>query len=225
VKCDICRDTKSITLPVHRDLTIEDMVGDYAIPVKAGEMTRSFPCPNCAKLVPFERVRAMRAMTKIDFETFGKLQNPTERGLAQQFGAYLHKEGLLRFDNDSLTTKEDRVTVRAMLNIVLPENAEGVEALVAEVEQPPIPGRILREMRQRASRGEVVSGYNPETTTRYDPEVLLGRPTTWKPRAFIPEAELPAPKTKRETMKEAAAQRNGISNRFSGIDFDGDDLL
>lgn len=227
MKCDICQDNKFISLPIRRDLSVEDMIGDYSIPVKAEDTSRTFPCPQCTKMVPFERVRAMRAVTRVDFETFGKLQNPVERSLAQQFGAYLHKEGLIRFDNDSLNNKGTSVKIRATLNVVLPENAESAEALAVAIDGELIPKKIVRQMKTRAERGDgLVSGYTV-------PDAPDARGTPWIPRAFVPETEVDdilvttATKSKREILKEAAASRAGVTSRFSGIDFGdefGDDL-
>lgn len=217
--CDICRGNKRIRLPVVRDLSVEDIIDGTGMPDVAEDGWREFDCPQCSKMVSTRRVRALRVVSKVDFEQFGKYQNPIERGLAQQFGAYLHREGLIKFGADNLDDfTKTQVQVTATINVVLPRDAAGqeIEVLALNGEPPPIPKRITREERERlAKMGGIVPGYTAGRT-RAD----RSEPVPWQPKVFVPE---PPPKTKREMLREAAAQRSGVADRFSGIDFTAQD--
>ncbi len=207
--CDICEGTKRIRLPRRIDL---DMVDQFLDDPTAGKVMetpyREFDCPQCTKLVPFRRVRAVRVVAKTDFANFGKYQNPIERGLAQQFGAYLHREGLIKFSASNLADDKgltDNIDVAAEINVVVPADARDAEVLVVATDPPPLPRKLSRqeEERQRRIRGvEITTGYSAE-------------PVPWSPQVFKPE---PAPKSRRERLEEARSVRSGITDRFAGLD-------
>ncbi len=215
--CDICQGARRVRLPTHTELGPVSAYDGSTLPATIDPFWKEFDCPQCVKVVPYSRVRALRVVTKTDYEQFGKYQNPIERGLAQQFGTYLMKEGLIKFGASNLGNLDDifatQIQVSAEINIVTPANAKlaGAEVLVTDVDPPLLPKRLTREQSERLRGSPVTSGYGEPRDA-----------TPWAPREFKPQA-VAQPKTKREAVKEAAALRAGIADRFSGIDFDGGD--
>jgi hypothetical protein len=177
------------------------------------EPSREFDCPQCTKAVPFRRVRAVRIISKVEAEQFGKYQNPIERGLARQFGEYLMKEGLIRFGMNDETAS--MVSVNAEINIVTPTIARlaGVKPAEFEVEvdPPPLPARIR-------NRVEITAGYDlPGDKPIPFPPAKPDTTMAWEPRVFT------KPETKKEALRKAVEQRAAMNNRFSGIDLGDDD--
>lgn len=204
-ECPICCGSKRVRLPMTRELSLDEMIGGDSIPDTMPEAWREYDCPECVKLVPFKRVRAVKIIAKVMYDQFGKFQNPIERTLAQQFGAYLQKEGLIKFGADNLDRPDiagDMIEVSATINIVAPANAVGAPVLEASTEPPPLPKRLTREQQERLKRG-VAPGYNAD-------------PVAWQPQVFKPPTP---PKTKREALQEIRDARAGLDDRFSGIDF------
>jgi hypothetical protein len=203
LRCDICGGSKQVTLPIR----FASITMDQSDPTALEENSRQFDCPQCVKTVPYRRVRALRCVTKVAYEQFGKYQNPVERGLAEKFGAYLMKEGLIKFGASNLDDfTQTMVQVSAEIAVVTQANAKiaGAQVLEAEADAPEIPANVL----YRRKRAEV------EITPGYD------LPEPWEPRVFG------TPKTKKEKIEEIRNVRAGITSRFSGLDlgeFNGED--
>lgn len=199
--CDICGGSKRVRLPVHRKLNVSAQFADLADEDKIAETSREYDCPQCVKKVEYRRVKAVKIVQRVDAIDFGRYQNPLERGLSQQFGTYLMKEGLIKFGVEDDPADATRVFIAAAINIVTQANAKiaGAEEYVAETDAAP---RIPR----RRGSVEITPGYSI--------------PGAWKSE---PKQVFKPPQSRRERVREAAAKRSGITSRFSGIDLDGDD--
>ena len=100
-------------------------------------------------MVPYRKVRALKIVSSYGLTDFAKLQIPIERALADKFGQYLMKEGLLTFTTDYNPNNVDksRITVTAHLGVVTKDNVarSGADAEVAFTQVP-----LTKEERQRA---------------------------------------------------------------------------
>lgn len=198
-ECDICGGRGIVSLRVIQPpLSAVEQFDDCVMPEASQEASRPFDCPQCVKKVPYRRVKAVKIVQKVDAQDFGKYQNPIERGLAQQFGTYMMREGLIKFGMEDDPADGSRVFVVAAINIVSQKDARiaGAEEYVAETDATP---KLPRNRRPWRDPVEITSGY----TMPWSPEPA---------QVFKP------PQSRRERIREAAEKVAGVNNRFNGID-------
>lgn len=189
--CDICNDSRKVTLAVWPTMEVSDFGDDSSPSTISDASSREFPCPQC-RMVPFRKVRAMKVSTAYKPEDFAKMQMPIERGLAARFGEYLYREGLIKFSTSGSAdfgAVADKITVTAHLGVVTREDAKraGAEAEVALTRAPPLPDRL----RKRFGKGA----------------------TRWQPP---PEVDISFPD--QEAIDEFDEPKDAIANRFSGLE-------
>jgi hypothetical protein len=176
MNCDICRDTKRVTLVRHVEMNAVDQFSDAAI--HATFNAKEFDCPQCVPKVPYKRVRAMKVSTAYDAESFGKFQMPIERMLAARFGEYLLREGLIRFTQSGskdFGIAADKITVTAHLGVVSPKDVEksGAVAEVALTEPIPIPKKLTARQVQRLKVSPGSVAWKPKAAAWSPPDEPL----------------------------------------------------
>lgn len=205
--CKVCGGERKIRLPFHDRLLPNAYEADEVAQSARAEYG-TYDCPQCVPMVPYRRVRAKKITAAVDAVDFGKFQVPIQRQLAQKFGEFLLREGLIWFTSDNLDdgpgSWRQTIEVTARCNVVDRTGGEvsGAEARmeVAEAEVT-APRKILNEIERRKLglpvRAEVV--FTPE-------------------RDFVRRK----PKTKRDIMAAQREDAEAMADRFSGLELDGD---
>jgi hypothetical protein len=136
--CEVCRGEQLIRLPVHRKLSVMD--ADPFLPPSAPPAPyKTYPCPECAKLVDPARVSVVQCESTVSGLIPAKHMNDVMRQHGHELVALLVKDKMLntkiveRKPDDLWPRRPGDVIIRSRVGIVSPADVEKIETRVLKL--------------------------------------------------------------------------------------------
>lgn len=127
--CDICRGCGVIHLPIYRRAEFFDV---NSSPV-AGEISRSYPCPECANIIPQDRVAIVHHNSHIDsqIEGYPDVMRSVKRDMVCGLAVDLLDSGFIRFERGQ-TDYRLRIPMRATVGVMSLKHVATLEQRIVD---------------------------------------------------------------------------------------------
>ncbi len=153
--CDVCGGRGRITLPLRRP-AVAEFRGE-PIPLRVERSSRDYSCPECADMVPLERVAVVSTMSAKFAEDIDYLAMLT-RGSVRQIADAVHDRGYMHVEEGGASPDFQRTAIRVSLGVVARKHVARIEDRVAQG-QDAICAEVKDEVARVLGRYPTATGY------------------------------------------------------------------
>lgn len=123
--CDICGGSNRINLPIRARLSAYGMQDAFEPRVSH----RTYPCPECAKQSPIDRVDIIElaAVTDANYEDHPNFMRGRRRTLADMLAHRIADSDLMRIERGPTDPVYMRFPIRAVVGLVAPKDVASIE--------------------------------------------------------------------------------------------------
>lgn len=145
-RCEICRGSGLVRLPIYRTAAVTAFDNSAQI---IEESARNYPCPECADLVPQERLALVQYHSLVDARCTDKeyIDAANEDAAHRLVGALL-KGGFIRFEHGKKDARGLTFPIQATVGVVSTKHVATMEERIAERQD-----EFAREVINEAGRG------------------------------------------------------------------------
>lgn len=129
-RCEICRGSGLVRLPIYRTASVTAFDNSAQI---IEESARNYPCPECADLVPQERLALVQYHSLVDARcTDQEYIEAANNDAAHMLVGALLKGGFIRFEHGKKDARRLTFPVQATIGVVSTKHVATMEERIAE---------------------------------------------------------------------------------------------